>query len=369
MKRQLLWGIALLAAACSTPPAEPTLKEAFADEFLVGTALNAAQITGQDREAQALIATHFNSIVAENCMKSEEIQPEEGKFDFSLSDPFVAFGEENGMFIIGHTLVWHSQLAPWFPFDKEGNKVTREVMIERLKNHITTLVSRYRGRIQGWDVVNEAILDDGTLRPTPFLEIIGEDYLELAFQFAHEADPDAELYYNDYSMASEGKRNRVVQLIRDLKAKGIRIDAVGMQNHMGLDHPSIEEFEKSLTAYAAEGVKVMITEWDITALPTVRMGAEISDRVAYAKQMNPYPDGMPAEALEAWNARLRAFVDLYEKHAEKISRVTVWGFSDGDSWRNDWPMPGRTDYPLLFDREKKLKPVVQEIINEKLSKK
>lgn len=363
MKRTLLLlATAAMFAACAEKPAA-TLKEAFENDFYIGTAMNVQQILEIDKAESELVAHHFSAIVAENCMKSEEIHPEKNRYFFDEADAFVAFGEKHGMFITGHTLVWHSQLAPWFPYNDAGEKVSREEMVARLKDHISTVVGRYKGRIKGWDVVNEAILDDGSLRMTPFLEIIGEDYLELAFQFAHEADPDAELYYNDYSMASPAKRARVVQLVRDLKQKGIRIDGVGMQGHMGMDYPDVAEFEKSLLAYAAEGVKVMITEWDISALPTVRQGAEISDTVAYMQAMNPYPDGLPAAVEEAWNERVRTFMDLFLKHSDKISRVTAWGVTDRTSWLNNWPMPGRKNYPLLFDRDNQLKPVMQEYLN------
>lgn len=362
--KQILWLCAVVAlfSACAERSAT-TLKEAFAEDFHIGTAMNMRQIRGEDSVGAAIAVAHFNAIVAENCMKSAEIHPEKDRYHFEDADAFVAFGEEHGMHITGHTLVWHSQLSPWFPYDEAGNKVSREEMIARLKDHISTVVGRYKGRIKGWDVVNEAILDDGSLRMTPFLEIIGEDYLALAFRFAHEADPEAELYYNDYSMASPAKRARVVQLVRDLKAKGIRIDGVGMQGHMGMDYPDVGEFEKSIEAYAAEGVKVMITEWDISALPTVQQGAEISDTVAYMQAMNPYPDGMPREAQEAWNERVRTFMDLFLKHSDKISRVTTWGVTDRSSWLNNWPMRGRTNYPLLFDRDNQLKPVMREYLN------
>lgn len=360
----LLLATAAMLTACTEKHAT-TLKEAFQHDFYIGTAMNVPQIFEIDKAESDLVATHFSAIVAENCMKSEEIHPEKDRYFFDEADAFVAFGEKHGMFITGHTLVWHSQLAPWFPYDEAGNKVSREEMIARLKEHISTVVGRYKGRIKGWDVVNEAILDDGSLRMTPFLEIIGEEYLELAFRFAHEADPEAELYYNDYSMSSPAKRERVVQLVRDLKAKGLRIDGVGMQGHMGMDYPDVAEFEKSIEAYAAEGVKVMITEWDISALPTIRQGAEISDTVSYMQAMNPYAEGMPAEAEEAWNERVRTFMDLFLKHSDKISRVTAWGVTDRTSWLNNWPMPGRTNYPLLFDRENNLKPVMQEYLNRK----
>ena len=180
-----------------------TLKDALKDKFLIGVAMNEAQIIEADSSSVAIIKNHFNSITAENCMKSEELQPVEGEFNFKLADQYVKFGEENNMYIIGHTLVWHSQAPKWFFTDATGKDVSREVLIERMKNHIFTVVGRYKGKVKGWDVVNEAIEDDGSWRKTKFYNIIGEDYIKLAFQFAHEADPDADLYYNDYSMSHE----------------------------------------------------------------------------------------------------------------------------------------------------------------------
>ncbi|MBN2596750.1 MAG: endo-1,4-beta-xylanase, partial [Marinifilaceae bacterium] len=235
-----------------------SLKEAFSEKFYIGTALNIPQIIGKDSSTMEVVKKHFNSIVAENCMKSGMIQRSEGEFDFDMADQFVKFGEENDMFIIGHTLIWHSQAPRWFFTDEEGNQVTREVLIERMKNHINTVVSRYKGRVKGWDVVNEAILDDGSFRKSKFYEIIGEDFIKLAFQFAHEADPEAELYYNDYSMAEPGKRSGVVKMVKNLQEQGVKIDAIGMQGHIGLDNPPIQEFEKSIETYSGLGLKVMV---------------------------------------------------------------------------------------------------------------
>ncbi|MFO8000930.1 MAG: endo-1,4-beta-xylanase, partial [Marinilabilia sp.] len=216
------------------------LKEAFAGKFLIGTALNVPQITGQNPETMEIVGEHFNAIVAENCMKSSNIQPEEGEFNFSMSDQFVNFGEKNDMSITGHTLIWHSQAPDWFFKDSKGDEVSREVLIQRMEDHIKTVVGRYKGKIDGWDVVNEAILDDGSYRKSKFYEIIGKEYIKLAFQFAREADPDAELYYNDYSMAGEGKRQGVMKMVKNLQNQGVKIDGIGMQGHVGLKHPSIK---------------------------------------------------------------------------------------------------------------------------------
>lgn len=349
----------LLISACSAP-AQTGLKDAFADHFYIGAALNEAEITGTDAAGVELIKKNFNSIVAENCMKSEEIHPEEGVYDFTLADKFVEFGEANDMFIIGHCLVWHSQLAKWFPYDENGNYVTPEVLKKRLKDHITTIVTRYKGRIHGWDVVNEAIVEDGSYRKSPFYEILGEEFIPLAFQYAHEADPDAELYLNDYGMNVPGRRETYVKIANDLKARGLRIDAIGMQGHMGMDYPDMVEFEESIEAFAGTGCKVMITEWDMSALPTVNMGANVSDTVAFKAAMNPYPDGLPEDISAEWNSRMKSFMDLFIKHSDVITRVTAWGVSDNDSWKNDWPMKGRMEYPLLFDRNLQPKPFLDE---------
>jgi GH35 family endo-1,4-beta-xylanase len=342
-----------------------SLKDALQGKFLIGTAMNANQISGVDTPGIRIIKEQFNSIVAENCMKSEEIQPEEDVFNFDLADKFIAFGQQNGMHINGHTLVWHSQTPKWFFVDENENNVSREVLIERMKKHITTVVSRYKGIVKSWDVVNEAILDDGSFRKSKFYEIIGEDFISLAFQFAHEADPDAELNYNDYSMSNEAKRKGVVRMIKNLQEQGVPIHGVGMQGHLGLNHPSVEEFEKSLLAFSGLGLNVMITELDITVLPSAfggNAGADVSLNYEYQKKLNPYPDGLPEEKAKELDNRYLDFFKLFLRHKDKITRVTLWGVSDGDSWRNDWPVLGRTDYALLFDRQYNPKPVVKEIV-------
>lgn len=343
---------------------EPALKDVFGDKFLVGVAVNVRQSSEVDTASVKIIKKHFNSIVAEDCMKSANIHPEEDRYNFEQADQFVKFGQENNMAIIGHCLIWHSQLAPWFCVDQKGNKVSAEVLKQRMKDHITTIVTRYKGKIKGWDVVNEAIEEDGSYRKTKFYEILGEEYIPLAFQYAHEADPDAELYYNDYGMNVPGRRDAVVKLVNSLKAKGLRIDAVGMQGHMGMDYPTIEDFEASMLAFAGTGVKVMITEWDMSALPTVKRSANISDTVTFRKAMNPYPEALPDSVSAVWNARMKAFFNLFLKHADIVERVTAWGVSDGDSWKNNFPVRGRKEYPLLFDRNYEMKPFLKELINE-----
>lgn len=362
----LLAGMAITMAACSSQKQaeEPTLKDVFKDKFLIGTAMNTWQVAGMDTAAQNVVKKHFNSIVAENCMKCEVIHPEENRYDFTSADSLVAFGEANEMTIIGHCLIWYSQCAPWFWVDDKGKFVTPEVLKQRMKDHIHTVVGRYKGRIHGWDVVNEAIVEDGSYRNSPFYQILGEEFIPLAFQYAHEADPDAELYLNDYGMNVSGRRDTYVKIIKNLQERGLRIDAIGMQGHMGMDYPSFDEFEESLLAYAGTGIKVMITELDMSALPSVNFSANITDTVAFRKSLNPYTEELPDSASQVWNNRMKDVFNLFLKHADKITRVTAWGVTDKDSWKNDFPVKGRTDYPLLFDRNYEPKPFIKEMINQ-----
>jgi endo-1,4-beta-xylanase len=353
-----------LSACTKNASEEATLKDAFEGKFLIGTALNSAHIFGLDTKGVDIVKKQFSAVVAENCMKSMYLQPKEGEFYFVEADSLVSFAEKNGLTVTGHCLIWHSQAPVWFFTDENGNDVSREVLIERMRSHITTVVSRYKGRIKGWDVVNEAILDDGSWRQSKFYEIIGEDFIPLAFQFAHEADPNAELYYNDYSMAIEAKCKGVVNLVELIQATGVRIDAVGMQGHISMDFPTVEAFENSLLAFADLGVKVMITELDLTVLPSFNnfTGADVSASFDFQKELNPYADGLPEEIATKQQNCYLDFFKLFLKHKDKISRVTLWGVTDKDSWRNNWPIPGRKDYALLFDRNYQPKPVVQELI-------
>jgi Beta-1,4-xylanase len=360
--------LVVCAGACAgSVPQEPlSLKSALKDKFHIGAALNLDQIYERDSLSTAIVKEHFNSIVAENCMKSMFLQPKEGEFFFDEADKFVDFGEKNNMFIIGHCLVWHSQAPDWFFTDDKGKDVSKEVLIERMRTHITTVVSRYKGRIHGWDVVNEALQDDGSWRESKFYTIIGEDFLPLAFEFAQAADPEAELYYNDFNEWHLGKRQAIVNMVNTLKQKGLRIDAIGMQAHIGLSYPSLEEYQAAIDAYAGAGVKSMVTEFDMSALPLTRrnVGANIADTDAYRQEMNPYTQGLPDSVAQAWTQRMEDFFTLFLNNSDKLSRVTTWGVSDGDSWKNNFPMPGRTDYPLLFDRNYQAKPIVDVIIRK-----
>lgn len=349
--------ISFLFASCTTQPkteAPASLKDAFPN-YTLGVAINVNQSNKVDTFSDSIVCQHFNSIVPENCMKSEEIHPAEDTYYWDDADRYVQFGEENGMQIIGHCLVWHSQCPQWMCHDAEGNLVSPEVLKQHIKDHITTVVTRYKARITGWDVVNEAIVEDGSYRQSDFYKILGEEFIPFAFECAHEADPDLELYYNDYGMAVPGRREGVVRLIKQLQERGCRIDAVGLQSHMGLDHPDWDEFELSIKTFIEAGVDVQFTEVDMSAIPTVNFGANVSDTEEYRESLNPYKDALPDSVSVVWNERMAKFFSIVDKYADHVKRVTAWGVTDADSWKNDWPIKGRTDYCLWFDREGNMK--------------
>ncbi|MDE6541913.1 MAG: endo-1,4-beta-xylanase [Muribaculaceae bacterium] len=362
MKKTVSLLFAAAAALGAAASGEATMKDAFGDMFRVGVAINDAQAKETDTRGAEVVKRHFNTVVPENVMKSEKIHPERDVYFWDDADAFVKFGEDNGLTVIGHCLIWHSQLAPWFPYDDNGQYVSADTLKARMRDHIHTVVGRYKGRIKGWDVVNEAIVESGAYRKSPFYEILGEEFIPLAFQYAHEADPDAELYYNDYGMNVPGRRDAVVRMVRELKNRGLRIDAIGMQGHMGMDYPDFRQFEQAIEAFASTGCKVMITEWDMSALPTLTRSANVADVVAFQKALNPYPDNLPDDVAAIWNSRMDAFMSMFVRHADVIDRVTVWGVSDGDSWKNGWPMRGRKEYPLLFDRNYEMKPFMKKLI-------
>ncbi len=347
------------------PENAQTLKDAIGKYCLIGAAVNQWQSDGQVPAADAVLAKHFNCVVAENCMKPEVLAPAEGIFDFRVADKFVNYAHQLGLKVNGHCLVWHSQ-APdwWFTNGYAASPVSKEVLKDRLIKHIKTVVGHFKGQVFGWDVVNEAIEDDGSFRKSKYYNLLGEEFIEIAFRAAHEADPDAELYYNDYSMSGEKKREAVCRLVKNLKAKGLRIDGVGMQSHNGLDYPNLAEYEKSIDAFAACGVKVLITELDINVLPNPEGfgGADIAQNFELQQKYNPYVNGLPADKQKELDKRWLDLFKIYYKHRAQIGRITLWGVCDDNSWLNGWPIKGRTNYPLLFDRQYQAKPIINDII-------
>jgi endo-1,4-beta-xylanase len=366
-----LWAAAQLGVAVPAGAQRVTkgdtvssLKQVFGNHFRLGAALNPEQFWERDRIGAALVKQHFNSITPENVLKWERVHPAPGRYDFKDADRYVDFGRRNGMFVIGHTLVWHSQTPRWVFQDAQGGPASRDTLLARMRDHIRTVVGRYKGRINGWDVVNEALNEDGTLRQSPWMRIIGEDYLVKAFQYAQEADPAAELYYNDYSLANPAKRDGAVRLVQQLRAAGVRVAGIGSQDHHKMDWPSPALVDSMLTVFAAAGLKVHITELDVDLLPraTRSVGADVGQRAAANPALDPYKAGLPDSVQQALAARYGSVFEVYVKHAPTIERITFWGVRDGDSWLNGWPVPGRTNFPLLFDREGRPKPAFAAVV-------
>lgn len=337
------------------------LKAAFQGKFLIGGVLDFSALQGKDPISVGIATTHFSAFTPANSLKPEPVQPKEGEFRFAEGDRMVELAQKCGAAPIGHTLVWHGQTPQWFFQGLDGAPITRELAVERMRKHISTVVGRYKGKIKQWDVVNEAINDGpGTLRQTPWLKAIGDDYIAEAFRAAHAADPDAILIYNDYNIELPYKRPKAVELLKSLLEKKVPIHAVGIQCHWRIENPPFADVETAIKEFSALGLKVMITEMDIGVLPTKYQGADISTREAMTPEqaavMNPYTKGLPDDVAQKQAARYREAFEIFLRHKEVIGRVTLWGTNDGDSWLNDFPVRGRTDYALLLDRQGKPKP-------------
>jgi endo-1,4-beta-xylanase len=343
---------AVLAAAPLTAQQEAALRDLMPKGMVIGVALNQRQSDGVDSAAVEIITKQFNQISPENLLKFQPTHPAEDRYEFAAQDRYVQFGADRKLQVIGHTLVWHSQTSAWVFQGKDGAPVDRDTLLARMRGHIHTVVGRYKGRIHGWDVVNEAIEEDGSMRKSPWFNAIGDDYVAKAFEYAREADPGAELYYNDYNLEKPAKRAGVIRLVNDLKSRGLRIDGIGNQGHWRLDTPTIAEIEEALVDLRRTGLKVMYTEVDINLLPQAGRGAP-------PEVANPYAGGLPDEKQQELARRYADIFRVFVKHKDAVSRVTFWGLSDADSWLNR----GRMNYPLLWDRQRRPKPAFQAIVD------
>ena len=345
---------------------QPVLKDAFRNDFYIGAALNLEQITGKEPIAMEVVTRHFNSITPENIMKWEEIHPEPERYNFEASDQYVAYGEKHNMHIVAHALVWYHQTPDWVFQDESGNPLSRDALLDRMKEHIFTVMGRYKGRVHGWDVVNEAIMKDGSYRPCKWLEIIGEDYVQKAFEFAREADPDAELYYNEYDYEYEPKTKGVIRLIENLQRHGVRVDGVGIQGHWFLDYPKIDLLDSYTQELSKLGVKLMITELDVGVLPFYPIDSTVVPLSSFdaetQKKFDPYPNGLPDAVEKELAKRYVELFSYFRKNRSLFGRITFWAVHDGQSWRNYWPITGRADFPMLFDRQCKPKPALDAVV-------
>jgi len=348
-----------------------TLKASYDNAFTIGTAVNTAIANGKDSESQKIVVEHFNTITAENDMKAALINPEPGVYRFGPADAFVEFGEKHGLFIVAHTLVWHNQTPDWFFHNDQGQSNSPEEQIERMRSHIEVVAGRYAGRVHAWDVVNEVIDNDGSYRPTTWVQGVGDgdEMVKHAFKFAAQYSPNTELYYNDFNAWRPAKRDGIVRMVKMLQDEGIRIDGIGIQAHWGLNFPKNEYIEAAIDAYAALGVKVMITELDVDVLPLTKEGQIIGTGMMhpqfqleeFKELLDPYQDGIPDDVQQALADRYAELFEIFYRKRDKIDRVTLWGVHDGMSWKNGYPIPNRTNYPLLFDRDRRTKPAFEAV--------
>jgi len=350
--RGLIAAAGVLVVVSAAPPQDAALKDLMPKGMVVGVAINQRQFDGTDTAAVDLITKQFNQISPENALKFQPTQPAADRYTFEAADRYVQFGVDRQMQVVGHNLVWHSQTGAWVFQGPDGKPADRDTLLARMRDHIRTVVGRYKGRIHGWDVVNEAVDEDGSMRKSPWQVGIGDDYVAKAFEFAHEADPDAELYYNDFNLEKPMKRAGVIKLVKDLQTRNVRIDGIGNQGHWRLETPAIGDIEGALVELHSTGLKVMYTELDINLLPNALPGADPA--VA-----NPYANGLPDDVQQQLARRYADVFRVFLKHADAVTRVTFWGLSDADSWLNR----GRANYPLLWDRQRQPKPAFNAVVD------
>lgn len=325
------------------------LSEEYEEHFLIGAAVNPKTLISH----QQLLKQHFNSITAENEMKFERLQPIEGQFQFEAADQMLEFAKQNNMGVRGHTLVWHNQTPAWIFEQRSGGIVDRATLLERMKTHIDTVVTRYKGNIYAWDVVNEAISDSGNelLRSSKWLDIAGEQFIAKAFEYAHAADPSALLFYNDYNESDAVKREKIYRLVKSLKEKDIPIHGIGMQSHWNLDHPAIDDIRRTIEQYASLDVTLHITEMDLSMF-------HFDDRRTDCSA--------PTEAmLEKQAERYDQIFKVFREYSKHITSVTFWGAADDYTWLDHFPVQNRKNWPFLFDALHQPKQSFWNVINNK----
>lgn len=371
MNRLLLFIASVLAAGNAF--SQKTLKSAYADAFMMGCAINSQIVSGRDSRSTEIILQQFNAVSPENDMKAEVIHPRPDTWNFEPADRFVKFANDNNLWSLGHTLVWHNQTPDFFFNHPDGTPKTKDEMVETMRSYIEKVAGHFAGKIDTWDVVNEIIDNDGSYRKTVWTNAFegdGDELVRLAFKFASQYDPNAELYYNDFNAWRPTKRDGIARMVRMLQEHGIRIDGVGIQAHWGLNFPKNEYIIAAIDTFAALGVKVMITEMDVDVLPLTREGQVIGrilqDPLFQLEEfeiyLDPYKTGLPDDVQERLTDRYRELMQIFYDRRDKIDRVTFWGLHDGMSWKNGYPIPNRTNYPLLFNRDRTPKPAFHAIL-------
>lgn len=349
----LLALITVFILACNPPQKNKAtvenskgLKDYYKKYFAMGVSVSPQALKTDEA---GLILEQFNSITPENAMKMGPIHPEENRYNWRDADSIVAFAQRNGLKVRGHCLCWHNQTPRWLFKDSLGNTVSKEVLLQRLKEHITTVVSRYKGKIYAWDVVNEVISDkpDEYFRNSPWYQICGEDFVAKAFEYAHAADPDAILFYNDYNEINPGKREKIYKLVKGLKNAGVPVSAIGMQGHWAINEPSESQLDSTIARFAELGLKIQVTELDISVYP--------KEHNARERRTEDADTAFTAEKENRQIEKYKMCFDLFRKYKNEISGVTFWNISDRHSWLDDFPVRGRKDHPLLFDKDLKPK--------------
>lgn len=340
----------------------PALREVYKKDFAIGTALNNRQVAERDTAAARLVPQQFDAATPENMMKAALLHPEWSRYNFEEADKLVAYAQKHNIKVNAHTLIWHSQLPAFMRRMNSADSV-RQFM----HDHITTVAGHYDGKVYSWDVVNEALNEDGTMRKSVFQQKLGDDFVVEAFRLAQQAAPHTRLYYNDYNIEQPAKRAGAIALIKKIQAAGVRIDGVGIQGHWSVEHLPLEQIEKSIQEFGALGIEVMFTELDLSVLPNPRgiVGADVNQSATYNDKINPYREGLPDSMQTKLADSYEQLFHLFLQYKDKVSRVTFWGLDDGQSWLNDFPVRGRTNYPLLFDRKYQPKPAFYRVIDAK----
>jgi endo-1,4-beta-xylanase len=324
-----------------------SLCKTYANFFPIGAAVCPTII----KTHEDILKKHFNSLTPENHMKPALIHPEEKKWNFEDADKIVDFAVANKMKVRGHTLVWHNQVPDWFFVDSKGNEASRDLLLARMKDHISTLMQRYKNQIYCWDVVNESVEDKGpeAYRQTKWYKIIGPDFVEQAFGFARQADPDAKLFYNDYNCTSIEKSKKIYNLAKRLKDNGKLIDGVGMQGHWNIYEPSFDRIMDTIDLYSSLGLKIQITELDMSMFLFNDTSKELkhpTDEMVWLQQ-----------------ERFEGIFKIFRDYRDIITGVTFWGVADDYTWLDEFPIKGRKDWPLLFDSEHKNKKAFASVVN------
>lgn len=367
LRPQILW-LVLLAVPGTVSHLQaqdqprPSLKSAAKGLFEIGVGIN--DRIPERSDDHPLLLQQFGMVTPENCMKPAAVQPSEGKWSFAAPDRFVEFATKNGLKVVGHCLVWakDDRTPAWFYLD--GDKpASREILLERMRRHIETEVTRYKGRIAMWDVVNEA-LDDGKeyLRVSGWSKACDEEFIAKAFEYAHAADPKALLIYNDYNNELPGKREKQIRLVRSLLDKKVPVHAVGLQGHYEVDRVPFKDIEDTLVAMRQLGVKVVISELDIDVIPRGKWWADGGKHREELSRLDPYRDACPPEILKRQAEQYAELFRIFRKHSDAIARVSFWNLHDGQSWLNDFPWK-RVNHPLLFDRQGSPKPAFTAVIS------